>query len=66
MSEKTIELKIGDPSPAFTLNTHIEGELNLAWYQGRKNIVLAFYPANWTPTISLQLSSDCRWHAIQS
>ena len=57
MVENKIELKIGDSSPDFTLNTHNEGELNLAWYQGRKNVVLAFYPADWTPVCATQVPS---------
>ena len=48
-------LKVNDPAPDFTLNTHNEGELNLAWYQGRKNVVLAFYPGDWTPVCSNQI-----------
>ena len=47
--------KVGDPAPDFTLPTHNEGELNLAWYQGRKNVVLAFYPGDWTPVCATQV-----------
>ena len=50
-----VELKLYDPAPDFTLNSHNEGELNLAWYQGRKNVVLAFYPGDWTPVCSHQM-----------
>jgi len=57
MTEDKIELKIGDSAPDFTLNTHNEGELNLAWYKGRKNVVLAFYPADWTPVCATQVPS---------
>ena len=46
---------VSDPAPDFTLPTHNEGELNLAWYQGRKNVVLAFYPGDWTPVCSTQI-----------
>lgn len=56
--EKTEEkksLKLNDSAPDFTLKSHNEGELNLAWYQGRKNIVLAFYPGDWTPVCSNQI-----------
>jgi peroxiredoxin (alkyl hydroperoxide reductase subunit C) len=53
--ENKIILKINDPAPDFTLNTHNEGELNLAWYQTRKNVVLAFYPGDWTPVCSNQI-----------
>lgn len=48
-------LKVGDPAPDFTLPTHNEGELNLAWYQGRQNVVLAFYPGDFTPVCSAQI-----------
>ena len=41
-------LQVGDKAPDFTLETHIEGELNLSWYQGRNNVVLAFYPGDFT------------------
>lgn len=41
--------KVGDLAPDFTLPTHNEGNLNLAWYRGRKNVLLAFFPAAWTP-----------------
>lgn len=54
-AEGQVELAVGDPAPDFTLGTHNEGELNLAWYQGRKNVVLAFYPADWTPVCATQV-----------
>ncbi len=49
------KLKVGDKAPDFTLETHNEGELNLGWYQGRKNVVLAFYPGDFTPVCSSQI-----------
>jgi peroxiredoxin len=56
MSEEEAKvLKVGDPAPDFTLMTHNEGELNLGWYQGRNNVVLAFYPGDWTPVCSTQI-----------
>jgi len=51
----TSTLKVGDEAPDFTLLTHNEGELNLAWYEGRKNVVLAFYPGDWTPVCATQV-----------
>lgn len=48
-------LKVGDVAPDFTLPTHNEGELNLAWYRGRRNVVLAFYPGDWTPVCATQI-----------
>ena len=41
--------QVGDLAPDFTLPTHNEGELNLGWYRGRRNVLLAFFPAAWTP-----------------
>lgn len=52
---RTATLKVGDEAPDFTLPTHNEGELNLAWYEGRKNVVLAFYPGDWTPVCTTQI-----------
>ena len=49
------KLQIGDKAPDFTLETHNEGELNLSWYQGRKNVVIAFYPGDFTPVCSNQI-----------
>lgn len=46
---------IGKPAPDFTLPSHNEGELNLSWYRGRKNVVLAFYPGDWTSVCSQQI-----------
>jgi peroxiredoxin len=50
-----VPLKVGDLAPDFTLPTHNEGDLNLAWYRGRKNVVLAFYPGDWTPVCAVQI-----------
>jgi peroxiredoxin len=55
MQNHTRTLKVGDPAPDFTLPTHNEGQLNLHWYRGRKNVVLAFYPGDWTPVCSAQI-----------
>ena len=55
IDRKQAELLVNDPAPDFTLPTHNEGELNLAWYQGRKNVVLAFYPGDWTPVCATQI-----------
>ena len=55
IEQENVELSPGDAAPDFTLPTHNEGELNLAWYQGRKNVVLAFYPGDWTPVCATQI-----------
>jgi peroxiredoxin len=51
----TAPLRVGQSAPDFTLRTHNEGELNLGWYRGRKNVVLAFYPGDWTPVCAQQI-----------
>ncbi|MEE8577405.1 MAG: redoxin domain-containing protein [candidate division Zixibacteria bacterium] len=53
----TSKVKVGDKAPDFTLNSHSDGEVNLGWYAGRKNVVLAFYPADWTPVCTSQMPS---------
>lgn len=54
-SSRTRTLKVGDAAPDFTLPTHNEGRLNLHWYRGRKNVILAFYPGDWTPVCTVQI-----------
>jgi peroxiredoxin (alkyl hydroperoxide reductase subunit C) len=46
---------VGSLAPDFTLPTHSEGELNLSWYRGRRNVLLAFYPGDWTPLCATQI-----------
>jgi len=46
-------LKIGDMAPDFELPA-VEGEqrltIKLSDYRGKKHVVVAFHPLNWTPT----------------
>lgn len=44
--EKT--LGVGDPAPDFTLKTIGLKDVSLHDYRG-KNVVLLFYPLDWTP-----------------
>ena len=53
--QNTRPLKVGDEAPDFTLPSHNEGELKLSWYRGRHNVVLVFYPGDWTPVCSAQI-----------
>ena len=48
-------LKAGDLAPDFTLPATIEESIALSQYRGQKNVVLAFYPFDWSPVCSLQL-----------
>ncbi len=47
-------LKVGDKAPGFTLPS-ISGEpVSLSAYAGKKNVVISFVPAAWTPVCSNQ------------
>ncbi|MGA2403369.1 MAG: peroxiredoxin [Syntrophobacteraceae bacterium] len=48
------KLKVGDRAPGFTLPS-ISGErVSLSAYAGKKNVVISFVPAAWTPVCSNQ------------
>ena len=48
-------LEAGDLAPDFTLPATTEESVTLSQYRGQKNVVLAFYPFDWSPVCSLQL-----------
>ncbi len=43
------EIKVGDKAPDFTLKDQDQKEVKLSSFQGQKNVVLAFYPLDWSP-----------------
>jgi len=43
------KLKVGDRAPEFELYDSTGSLVTLGDYRGKKNVVLAFYPAAWTP-----------------
>jgi peroxiredoxin len=47
-------LKVGDVAPEFTLPAVEGGTISLNQYRGRKNVVISFVPAAWTPVCSDQ------------
>ena len=47
-------LKIGDRAPDFTLPSISGEKVNLRQYLGKKNVVISFVPAAWTPVCSDQ------------
>ena len=52
--DSVLKVKVGNRAPDFTL-TAISGEkISLKQYQGKKNVVLSFVPAAWTPVCSDQ------------
>lgn len=52
--DSALKVKVGDHAPNFTLAS-ISGEnASLSQYRGKKNVVLSFVPAAWTPVCSDQ------------
>ena len=49
MPKATNELKVGEEAPDFTLPSHLDSEITLSSFKGKKNVVLAFYPLAFTP-----------------
>ena len=47
-------LKVGDAAPQFTLPAVEGGKVSLTQYLGKKNVVISFVPAAWTPVCSDQ------------
>jgi peroxiredoxin len=48
------KLKVGDKAPDFTLPAVSGGKVSLSRYHGKKNVVISFVPAAWTPVCSEQ------------
>ncbi|MHA2053304.1 MAG: redoxin domain-containing protein [Candidatus Hodarchaeales archaeon] len=61
MPEKIIQgdtkLKVGDEAPDFVLPAQDGKKIRLSNYRGKKNVMLAFYPQDFTPVCSHQLPS---------
>ncbi len=61
MSRKIIQgdskLKVGDEAPDFALPAQDGKKIRLSDYRGKKNVMLAFYPQDFTPVCSHQLPS---------
>lgn len=50
LANQTRTLKAGDNAPDFELPGHRNGEkVRLSDFRGKKNVVLVFYPLDWTP-----------------
>ena len=46
---RNAKLQVGDKAPDFRLPDHTGGYVRLSDFQGKKNVVIAFYPLAWTP-----------------
>jgi peroxiredoxin (alkyl hydroperoxide reductase subunit C) len=52
--DSVLKIKTGDPAPDFILTSITGSEVRLSSYIGRKNVMLSFIPAAWTPVCSDQ------------
>jgi len=52
--DSTLRVKVGDPAPDFTLPSLSGERISLSDFRGKKNVVISFVPAAWTPVCSDQ------------
>lgn len=52
--DSSVTLKVGDIAPDFTLPSVSGGAISLGQFRNKKNVVLSFVPAAWTPVCSQQ------------
>jgi peroxiredoxin len=52
--DSVLKVKIGDAAPDFMLPSIAGQKVTLSQYRGKKNVVLSFVPAAWTPVCSDQ------------
>ena len=43
-------ISVGAQAPAFTLKDQFGREVSLAQFAAKRNVMLLFYPLDWTPT----------------
>ncbi len=53
-TDSSLKVNVGDRAPDFSLPAVSGGEISLSRYSGKKNVVLSFIPAAWTPVCSDQ------------
>ncbi len=52
--DSVLKVKVGDKAPDFTLPSTSGERISLIDYRGKKNVVISFVPAAWTPVCSDQ------------
>ena len=52
--DSKLKVKVGDQAPPFTLPAVSGEKVSLSQYHGKRNVVLSFVPAAWTPVCSDQ------------
>ena len=54
MGDVATEIKVGDAAPDFTLKDQDQKDVKLSDFRGKKNVVLAFYPLDWSPVCTTE------------
>jgi len=52
--DSVLKVKVGEPAPDFMLFSITGQKVTLSQYRGKKNVVISFVPAAWTPVCSDQ------------
>jgi peroxiredoxin (alkyl hydroperoxide reductase subunit C) len=52
--DSTLKVKVGEPAPDFSLPSILGEKVTLSQYRNKKNVVISFVPAAWTPVCSGQ------------
>jgi peroxiredoxin len=52
--DSILKVKVGDPAPDFILPSISGEKISLSQFAGKKNVVISFVPAAWTPVCSDQ------------
>jgi peroxiredoxin len=53
-TDSVLKVAVGEKAPDFTLPSVHHGKISLSQYFGKKNVVISFVPAAWTPVCSDQ------------
>jgi peroxiredoxin len=53
-TDSVLAVAVGEKAPGFTLPSVHHGKISLGQYLGKKNVVISFVPAAWTPVCSDQ------------
>lgn len=43
-------IEVGADAPDFELDSHLDSKVKLSDYRGKQNVLLVFYPLDFTPT----------------
>jgi peroxiredoxin len=52
--DKNMSISVGQTAPDFTLMNQEKKEVNLSDFAGKKNVVMMFYPLDWSPTCTTE------------